>query len=197
MSNSSSSSPMPQLAPPGAGLPKLEQWIASIGVRWQAARVTRAASTATFASEANAIRVLVEQQSPAALAVPVLIKRLRGLEDSSRYWSVLMTIDHLRIVNDQVADVIRSLAAGRVPDRKASTAAVKPSREVDHAVIAAFAKGSSEFERVVAECATLKTTVRFAHPWFGPLDAAGWHFMAGFHMRLHRKQMLRILAGLP
>jgi hypothetical protein len=29
----------------------------------------------------------------------VLIARPRGLEDSSRYWSVWMTLDHLRIVH--------------------------------------------------------------------------------------------------
>jgi hypothetical protein len=42
----------------------------------------------------------------------------------------------------------------------------------------------------------LKTKTRFSHPWFGPLDASGWHAMAGSHMAIHRKQIERILQGL-
>jgi hypothetical protein len=38
-------------------------------------------------------------------------------------------------------------------------------------------------------CATL------AHPWFGPFTADQWHFMAAFHMRLHRGQIKAILRG--
>jgi hypothetical protein len=29
------------------------------------------------------------------------------------------------------------------------------------------------------------------------MDAAAWHFMTGFHMQLHRKQMELMVAGLP
>jgi len=34
------------------------------------------------------------------------------------------------------------------------------------------------------------------HPWFGPLDAAGWHALAAGHMAIHRVQIERILQGL-
>ncbi|MBX3389322.1 MAG: hypothetical protein KF691_07680 [Phycisphaeraceae bacterium] len=52
---------------------------------------------------------MYESLSAGAAAERVLIPRLRGLEDSSRYWSVWMMLDHLRIVNSQVAMVIASL----------------------------------------------------------------------------------------
>jgi hypothetical protein len=42
----------------------------------------------------------------------------------------------------------------------------------------------------------LKSAVSFAHPWFGPLDAWGWHTLAGEHMAVHRVQIERILQGL-
>jgi hypothetical protein len=127
---------------------------------------------------------------------PVLIKRLPGLEDSSRYWSMLMTVDHLRIVNDQINGVIVSLCAGQLPAGTASTAAVKPSQQVDVSIIAAFETSCADFEKTVAVQSDLKTTLTFPHPWFGLMDASSWHFMAGFHMQLHRKQMELILAGL-
>jgi hypothetical protein len=34
------------------------------------------------------------------------------------------------------------------------------------------------------------------HPWFGELDAQQWHFFAGFHMHLHRRQILAIRENL-
>ena len=154
------------------------------------------AATATCAQEREAILRLLATTSADQLGTPMLIKRLPGLEDSSRYWSVLMTVDHLRIVNDQINGIIASLCEGKVPDRVASTAAVKPSDAVDASVIPAFEQTCRDFENTVAAQSDLKTEARFAHPWFGPMDAAGWHFMAGFHMGLHRKQMALILAGL-
>jgi hypothetical protein len=189
-------SPIPKLAAPGAGLPKIERFFANLIIHWKAKRTSREAAAATFATERDAIFKLLRATPTESLTTPVLIKRLPGLEDSSRYWSLLMTADHLRIVNDQIAGVIASLCKGKVPAGAASTAAVKPSEQVDSSVIAAFEKTCADFEKTVAAQSNLKTTLTFPHPWFGPMDAAAWHFMTGFHMQLHRKQMELILAGL-
>jgi hypothetical protein len=188
--------PLPVLAPPGAGLPAYERIIAKMMVRWKAARVDRATAVHTFATEREAILRLVHDTPEKARSSRVLIKRLRGLEDSSRYWSVLMTLDHVRIVNAQVTRVIRDLAEDRQPEGRASTAAVKPGQQVDDSVITAFDMGCRELEDRVASYPVLASKRRFAHPWFGDLDAAGWHYMVGFHMRLHRKQIECIRASL-
>jgi len=185
-----------KLAAPGAGLPKIERFFANLMIHWKAKRTSREAAAATFATERDAISKLLRTTPTERLTTPVLIKRLSGLEDSSRYWSLLMTADHLRIVNDQIAGVIASLCAGKVPAGAASTAAVKPSEQVDSSVIAAFEKTCADFGKTVAVQRDFKTALTFPHPWFGPMDAAAWHFMTGFHMRLHRKQMELILAGL-
>ncbi len=166
-------------------------------VHWKARRTSRESAAAAFAGERDAILTIVGRTPADQLSVPVLIKRLQGLEDSSRDWSVLMTLDHLRIVNQEISGVIASLCAGQVPERVASTAAVKPSAAVDASVIPAFEATCRDFEMIVASMRDLKTPIKFPHPWFGPLDAASWHFMSSFHMRLHRKQIEHILAGLP
>ena len=186
----------PQLAPPGAGLPRLERFIANLMIRWQAARTSRTEAGATFSREQEAILALLQDRSPAELSRRVLIKRLPGLEDSSRHWSLLMVLDHLRIVNRDIGEVIGCLAAGRLPDREASIAGVKPSPDVAQAVIGEFGQGCRDFTESVARLGELRTRLKFAHPWFGPMDAAAWHFMTGFHMRLHRRQMELILRGL-
>ena len=130
------------------------------------------------------------------MARRVLIRRPPGLEDSSRYWSVYMTLDHLRIVHLEMVRIIDALAKGAVPDGKASTAAVKPNPDVDASVVGAFDVSCEALLASVVRAGNMKTTARFAHPWFGPLDAAGWHALAGGHLGIHRVQIERIIKGL-
>lgn len=188
-----SSSPTPLLAAPGAGLPKLELMIA----RWIFARHrkrhSREAIRRQFEEERGRIMDMAASCDPHVASTPVMIKRLRGLEDSSRNWSVYMTLEHLRIVNNAAEHVIRSLSMGVVPEGKASTAAVKPASGIGPEVLPAFHECCDAFLKTVAGVADLRTPSTYAHPWFGPLDAAGWHSMIAFHMRLHRVQVEEIL----
>jgi len=188
---------MPKLAPPGAGLPRIERFVASLMIRWKVARTSREEATALFARQREAILNLLHGKDTVDLSEPVLIKRLPGLEDSSRYWSLLMVLDHLRIVNADITEVIACLTSGRLTGRAADTSKVKPRPTVGQEVVAEFKAGCTRFAETVAGVGDLKTSLKFDHPWFGPMDASAWHFMAGFHMQLHRKQMERILAGLP
>ena len=50
--------------------------------------------------------------------------------------------------------------------------------------------------RLSKEWGPPQTAARYRHPWFGPLDAAGWHALAATHMGVHRRQLERILAAL-
>jgi hypothetical protein len=118
------------------------------------------------------------------------------LEDSSRNWSVWMTLDHLRIIHEGQVRIISKLSQGIVPEGKASTAAVKPSPQASGAVIAEYERSCDKFLGLVASLPDLKTKLRYAHPWFGPLDAAGWHALTAGHMSIHRIQIERILDGL-
>jgi hypothetical protein len=187
----------PRLAPPGAGLPKPELIVARQLMAWQRGMGNRESFSRRFQQERAAIGQLIGACDGAAAARRVLIRRPPGLEDSSRYWSVWMTLEHLRIVNTQVAGVIRSLARGMVPPGTASTAAVKPGAELTADVVDAYEHACDLLVATVAAAKELQTGVRFPHPWFGPLDALGWHAMAGSHMGLHRVQIERILQGLP
>jgi hypothetical protein len=186
----------PKLAPPGAGLPKIELLVARGLFAWRQMRGNRDFFTADFQREREAVRALVRSCNAESGARRVLIARVPGLEDSSRYWSVWMTLEHLCIIHTGVARTIGSLAKGVVPPGKASTAAVKPAPDISEAVIGEYEKSCDKLLETVAAIPDLKTTARFAHPWFGPLDAAGWHAMAGTHLAIHRKQIERILAGL-
>jgi len=186
----------PKLAPPGAGLPQPELFIARLIFAVQSRKGNRSAFNARFARERETIRRLVDSCDPASAAIRVLINRIPGLEDSSRYWSVWMTLDHLRIVNTGIAKTIDTLAREMPRSGSASTAAVKPDTAVDSSVREAYEKSCEAVLAAVEAAPNLKTKARFTHPWFGSLDASGWHAMAGSHMAIHRKQIERILQGL-
>lgn len=187
---------VPKLAPPGAGLPKPELYAARILFALRRWTGDRDSFNARFRMEREAIRGLVRFCDGDSGASRVLIRRPRGLEDSSRYWSVWMTLDHLRIVNHAMAGIIGALTKGVKPDGAASTAAVKPSPQADAGIVAEYEQACDDLLAVVSSAGSLKTELRFAHPWFGPLDAAGWHALAVGHMGIHRVQIERILEGL-
>jgi hypothetical protein len=188
------SSPHPQLAPPGAGLPKVELFIARLIFALLSWRGNRESTTATFVQERALIRVLLTRCPSELSGRRVLIPRLRGLEDSSRYWSVWMTLDHLRIVHQSIVGVVGSLARGVVPAGVLSTADVKPSTEVDSTVVSKYEESCDSLLKAFAAMPDLRTKARGAHPWFGPLDAAGWHALAALHLGIHRRQIDRIIA---
>jgi len=185
--------PEPQLAPPGAGLPTVELWIARLIFSWQWRRLSRERIAEKFIQERDVILKLAKGCPAEVAAERRLIRRLPGIEDSSRYWSVYMTLDHLNIVNRVTTITIRGLAQGHAPKMKGSTANVKPSPQADAAAIEAFSNTCEEFLTRTREIADLHTEARHAHPWFGPLDAAGWQAMVAMHMNLHRRQIERIL----
>ena len=187
----------PKLAPPGAGLPKIELFVGKLLFALRRLTGNRGSFDARFREERELIHTLVSSCDEESAVCRVLIKRPPGLEDSSRYWSVWMTLDHLRIVNHEFVRVIGALTKGRLPEGEASTAAVKPTTEVSAAVVAAYEASCDALLATVAASSELDTAGRFAHPWFGPMTASGWHALAGGHMGIHRVQIQRILAGLP
>lgn len=184
----------PRLAPPGAGLPRLELLLGRLLFALKRRTGSRESFNSKFNRERACIRRLAQACDRDALAHRVLIARAIGMEDSSRYWSVLMTLDHLRIVHREMARVIGDLTNGRLPEGTASTATVKPGPQVTADVISAYEESCDALLATVAAATNLKTELRYAHPWFGPLDAYGWHALAAGHLGIHRVQIQRICA---
>jgi hypothetical protein len=188
--------PSPQLQPPGKGLPYLELVIARILVARKLRRSSPQDALHAFSRERSQVLSIVNGVSEDRASKRVLIARPRGLEDSSRYWSLYMTMEHVRIVNQSIIDTVSSLLAGIKPPIAPRTELVKPSENVGKSVIESFNSVCDEFERRFPPTQNLKTSVTLAHPWFGELHAEQWHFFGGFHMALHRKQMLKIVEEL-
>jgi len=182
-----------RLQPPGAGLPYAELLLARAGLGLAQLLTSRHRAAARFRAEGELSRHLARSLPPADAARPVLVPRLWGLEDSSRFWSVFMVLDHLRIVNDAVAAIIEHLAAGRPFPRVIGIADVKPRPGAGPETIDALDRADRNYLAVTGAVADLRTRLRYPHPWFGPLDGHGWHCLAALHQTIHRRQVERII----
>jgi len=186
----------PKLAPPGAGLPFIEWAIAKyILVPQRLKTVTFAAAVTEFSAESAAITALVKPLNETQMSSRRLIPRLRGLEDSSRFWSVAMTLQHLVIVNNRVRGVIIGLTHGKTSMPAASTADVKPPVNIDCAgVLTEFEQTNRDFLDTVSRVDFEKfPRAAFAHPWFGELTARQWVQFLPLHQQIHKKQIEAII----
>lgn len=186
----------PQLAAPGAGLPAPELFIARKLFALKCGMGNRESFIAGFKAERMLIRELVEACPDGKLVEPVLVPRLRGMEDSSRFWSLAMTLEHLRIVNEGIGHFITELSRERELEGRLGIADVKPDPAVTDAVVSAYEEACDGFLEQVAAAGNLKSKTTYPHPWFGPMDAFRWLALASIHMRIHRRQIAAILGGL-
>lgn len=191
----------PALDKPGAGLP-LAQMIAIRA--WFGPFVSRLTPLVECrATYERVIGKLLEKVSaiPAAeRGTRVLVDPINGLEDSSRYWSLNEVLEHLLIVTRGTENVILSLSAGKIPPGVADTAKVKPRGANQDTLeeFRAYAPGALARidDAVKAPGMNLESPLRFRHPWFGPLTARQWYWLASSHVGVHYRQAKGIIAGL-
>lgn len=135
-----------------------------------------------------------------ALHQRVLITRLPGLEDSSRYWSVAMVIDHLMITGRGMQGVIEQLTAGQKPKTVVRIEDVKPSaapQPSSQELILQYQNFAENYQWVVKPLIThFKPWPTHPHPWFGEISAHQWHCLNTIHHQLHLRQLEKILSNI-
>ena len=184
------------LQPPGAGLPAFELAWLRIYFRCICAVTTRNEAMQRFKREAEKILSLARTVSATEGTVPVLIDRIIGIEDSSRYWSVYMVLDHLRIVNEGMAQIIEALSHDHPFAQEVRIQDVKPHVASNSETVDRFMQSVTNYESTIDRLGTLGHRVRHPHPWFGPMTAHDWHCLAGIHHWVHRRQIERVKQGL-
>lgn len=184
----------PPLAPPGAGLSALELLFSRFLLTVVRATASRASALRRLTKEAQRIRELVEPLDDTVGSQRVLVRRLLAIEDSSRYWSPFMVVEHLVIVDTNIFRIMIDLVAGRVHPDEARIENFKPAPSAGRPSLDSFGKLVEQFQCSVPRWPELHTRSRHPHPWFGPLDAHAWLCLAGIHHAIHRRQLHRILA---
>ncbi|MGD8206745.1 MAG: DinB family protein [Thiohalocapsa sp.] len=184
------------LAPPGAGIPWLERRLQGFGIRLAARFVAKDRLTALFREEAARAIDNASRLSEDAGRRRVLIPRFLGIEDSSRGWSVFMTLEHLVIVNSAIAAMLPRLYAGRDISTEVRIEDVKPVPEAGPEQMDDLSRLVDRYTDIVDKLGNLRAGVAHPHPWFGPLSAAQWHALATVHNSVHRRQIDRIIKAL-
>lgn len=187
----------PSLAPPGTGLPALELRLVRIAFAAVRRLFGHQALSDRLRAETAKVQALAGRLTPEQLRQPVLVPRLAGLEDSSRYWSAAMVVQHLVIVGGGIGGLVGALSRQQQFGREVRIADVKPAPEAGEEQLPLLAGTVDAYLAQVAAIADLRTPGRHAHPWFGPLDSHGWHALAAVHTAIHRRQLEAILRALP
>jgi hypothetical protein len=189
----------PQLAPPGAGIPIYQKLVLRLYVNPFLAGKGRL--------EDMRSRFIRKHQriSEAYLAIPeelrerkVLVPPLMGLEDSSRFWSAAMVLEHVQIVGSAMGEGIVKLSNEEDPGFKPDTAKVKPKGILSAPeIFAAFETWRHGFlNSLDARVRNMDSKRTLAHPWFGPFTARKWYWLLPVHADIHLKQLRAIQAGL-
>lgn len=180
---------------PGAGIPRIEQMTGKIGLFIYAATHQREQALADFEAGAREALSLVCGLGEEMLGKRVMVPRERGMEDSSRFWSPAMIVQHLAIVDRQLLAMVRFLSAGRTSDRVVSTASVKPQPGTGREVIAEYEEVLASWREHLPDEGKLKASARHTHPWFGRMNAHQWMCMAVSHHRIHLRQLRAVLTA--
>ncbi len=182
----------PKLDRPGAGLPIPFRWVARWLVPIRAKRSHWNENVLRFERHARSIEAIAASLTEAQLNQRVLVEPILGLEDSSRYWSAGMVLDHLTIAGQAFKKIIFELSQDRVPPIEVRVEKVKPPVEQRglevvqrfHVFYSGFMEGLS------APKAGL--TAKLLHPWFGKLNAHAWMYVHSVHFGVHLQQIRQI-----
>lgn len=185
----------PQLQPPGAGLPALENFFLRHVYFPVYSRMTSVnKALVNFEKTTLEISQLIQDLSPEQQQRRVLIDRLVGIEDSSRNWSPLMVLEHLILVNQGICQIVTSLAKGQTPDMQVRIADVKPRGTLGSDGNDVFVRKMNETAECLHQIPNWSEAEHLFHPWLGFLTARQWTAVLAMHQRLHKRQIEAIIA---
>jgi len=150
-----------------------------------------------FEKEGEKVLSLARSMEKDKLFERVLVPKLFGLEDNSRYYSVAMVIEHLIIVGAALKKRIPSLSQGKSLDKEIKIEDYKPYMKIDDMIIDQYEIFLHGFRKEVEEnINNIYLENRHKHPWFGELKAKDWSVMGAIHQMVHRRQIEEIIRGL-
>ncbi len=186
----------PPLEEPGSGVGWLERALLGSGIRAAARFYGKDRLTQMFRHEAEQVIALARSLSETQGRERVRIERFIGIEDSSREWSVYMTLEHLVIVNTAIAAILPQLYSGQMVGTQVKIEEVKPVPEAGPEQIDDLVALVDRYTDIVDKLGNLRAGAKLPHPWFGALSAAQWHALAAVHNSTHRRQVERIKQAL-
>ena len=186
-----------KLAAPGDGISFPQRLLMTFYVRpFVAEKAKIEDSKKRFIKISEKILKEIEGLSETQMTQQVLVPPQKGLEDSSRFWSIAMTLEHLGIVGRKMILGIEMISAGHKPPQKVEIAKYKPINEMSaQESIQDFQKFiTTDFSNMKISNPDSPITLR--HPWFGEMKTKGFVWLLGVHQGLHLQQIREIKKGL-
>jgi len=150
-----------------------------------------------FDKEGQKILKLVSEVEKEQLFQRVLVPKLFGLEDNSRYYSIAMVIEHLLMVGMALQTRVPLLSRGKKLNKHVKIEDVKPYREIDEDIVEKFEEFLSTYrEKLDKNVEDIHIDNTSLHPWFGEFNPKQWSLLAFVHQIVHRRQVEAILKGL-
>ncbi len=188
----------PQLEKPGAGLPFFEALVVRYYVGpFQSRKNDKQKNLRLFAMAGA--RILKEAASVPAEKrdVKVLVPRMKGVEDSSRFWCVNEVLEHLLITGEGMRMVIKALAAGQATDYVVRIENFKPKgKYAGGDAREDFKKFLDDTARELEPLSIEDGGLTHLHPWLGRFNALQWTWLLAGHSGLHLAQLQAIKKGL-
>jgi len=150
-----------------------------------------------FEKEGEKVLSFARSMEKDTLFERVLVPKLFGLEDNSRYYSVAMVLEHLLVVGTALQNRIPMLSQGKSVAQKIKIEDYKPYMEIDESIIEQYESFLHGFRKELEEnIDNIYLENRHEHPWFGELKAKDWSVMGAIHQVVHRRQIEAIIRGL-
>lgn len=147
-----------------------------------------------FEYEGKRILNDVKMLDESVLFKKVLIPKILGIEDNSRYYSPAMVLWHLIYVGEAIQGGIISLSKNESPDFVVKIEKFKPFVEISANIVSQYEMFLKEYRRTIEENVKDKYIRNYhAHPWVGPLNPHQWLIMSAIHQLIHRRQLRKII----
>ncbi len=179
----------------GDGLPKLDAiFLKNIGFPILKSVISWNSAMRFFEYQGDTILKLVKELDQDKLFQKVLIPKIFGIEDNSRYYSPAMVLWHLIYVGETLQNGIVDLSKNEKIDFTVKIENFKPFVEIDKNIVELyedFLKNYRKFieanieDKYINNCHT--------HPWFGCLNPHQWLVMSSIHQMVHCRQIKQIL----
>lgn len=188
-----------KLAPPGAGIGFFTELFLKVYVNPFVTKKATWESCETSFKKLHSLILKELESIPVDKAeLRILVPPQKGLEDSSRYWSVKMLVEHLLIVGTQGQTAIIRLSKEEHMSELVSTADVKPLGEASYSLILdKFRNFSASLpDDLSSRVVNKESRSTLKHPWFGAFNSKQWYWLLGMHASIHLHQLKEIKKGL-
>jgi hypothetical protein len=147
-----------------------------------------------FEREGRRILENVQGLDEGILFQKVLIPKITGIENNSRYYSPAMVLWHLIYVGEAIQDGIIALSKNEKLDFVVKIENFKPFVEISSNIINDYEAFLDGYRSTIEESVEDRFIRNYhTHPWFGPLNPHQWVLMSAVHQIVHRRQLENIL----